>query len=75
MEGRLQAIENRLNELESREAFHELTIETLNQALIEQGKLLELLKGSYQQLNQKLASLSQNGEPPTTPLDEKPPHY
>lgn len=75
MESRLQMIENRLNELESREAFHELTIETLNQALIEQGRLLEILKGSYQQLSLKLASLNQREESPTTPLDEKPPHY
>lgn len=66
-------VKARIDELEQREAFHELTIETLNQCLIDQQQQIEALRNELVKLSTKL--ISQAEESPVSLLNERPPHY
>lgn len=66
-------LKNRVDELEQREAFHEITIETLNQCLIDQQQQIEQLQSELIKLSVKL--LSETEESQVSLLDERPPHY
>ncbi|ELV08825.1 SlyX family protein [Wohlfahrtiimonas chitiniclastica] len=63
----------RVDELEQREAFHELTIETLNQCLIDQQRQIEDLHNQLITLSSKLAEKTEDSQ--ISLLDERPPHY
>lgn len=63
----------RVDELEQREAFHELTIETLNQCLIDQQRQIEDLHNQLVKLSSKLAEKTEDSQ--ISLLDERPPHY
>ncbi|GAA5097234.1 SlyX family protein [Wohlfahrtiimonas larvae] len=63
----------RVDELEQREAFHELTIETLNQCLIDQQKQMEDLKTELLKLSTKIAVQAEESQISLT--NERPPHY
>ena len=63
----------RVDELEQREAFHELTIETLNQCLIDQQRQIEDLHNQLITLSSKLAEKTEDSQ--ISLLNERPPHY
>lgn len=66
-------LEQRLTELESKLAFAEDLVETLNQTVIRQQRQLDSLQEQLRLLHQQLRD-SQPDEPSTL-RDEIPPHY
>jgi SlyX protein len=65
--------EARLNELESKLAFAEDLIETLNETIIRQQGQIDLMQHQLRLLNEQLQSPSTNE--PRNLRDEIPPHY
>ncbi len=65
----------RISELEQREAFHEITIETLNQCIIDQQKMLDQLKAELGQIKEKLISDKEESIALFNPESDRPPHY
>jgi SlyX protein len=65
--------ESRLTELETKLAFAEDLLETLNQTVIRQQRQIDSLQEQLRLLHQQMQD-SQSGEP-TTPREEIPPHY
>ena len=63
--------EQRIVELESRQAFQDDTIQALNDALVEQQKLIERLQLQMQALAKRQEEVSPFG----VGQDEAPPHY
>lgn len=63
----------RVDELEQREAFHELTIETLNQCLIDQQQQIENLITELSKLSTKIAIQAEDSQ--ISLANERPPHY
>ncbi|GAB6089796.1 SlyX family protein [Spirochaeta dissipatitropha] len=67
-------MEERIEELESRQAFMEMNIEQLSQTVYEQHKLIDTLRAQVKRLEEKSKSAEESGgsflhdEPP-------PPHY
>ena len=59
--------------MEQREAFHELTIETLNQCLIDQQQQIENLHNEFIKLSTKVALQAEDS--PISLANERPPHY
>ncbi len=67
---------NRIADLESRFAFQEDTIETLNQLLTQQAEELANMQRKMQLLIEKFQQMSeQRHDNPINPADEIPPHY
>lgn len=70
----MSGIEERIVELESRQAFQDDTIQALNDALVEQQKLIERLQVQVQV--QALAKRQEEVSPYSSSQDEAPPpHY
>ncbi|HQQ63222.1 MAG TPA: SlyX family protein [Pseudomonadales bacterium] len=73
----MESIENRIAELETRVAFQEDALQTLNEQLAHQQKLTgqqqQMLQTVYRQLLE-LRTLSDN-DGSTQEMQEKPPHY
>lgn len=68
------ALEQRINDLESQLAFQEETIEELNQLVTSQNQELATFKRHLQLLAQRFEQTrAQQSEDPV--VDEKPPHY
>ena len=68
----MSGIEERIVELESRQAFQDDTIQVLNDALVEQQKLIERLQVQVQALAKRQEEVS----PYSSSQDEAPPpHY
>ncbi len=65
--------QDRLTELETRLAFTEDLLDTLNQTVIRQQAQLELLQEQLRLLNQRLQDAQSDA--PRTLRDEIPPHY
>ncbi len=65
--------ESRLTEIETKLAFAEDLLETLNQAVIRQQRQIDSLQEQLRLLHQQVRD-SQADEP-TTPREEIPPHY
>lgn len=66
----------RLEELESRLAFQDDLIESLNAVVARQDRELERLQRRVRDLEDKLADLAEAASPPgSTPGHEIPPHY
>ena len=69
-------IEARLNELESRLAFQDDTIEILNETVARQDREMARLELRFIALADKLSDLAESSAVPGgTPADEAPPHY
>lgn len=68
----MNGLEGRIVELESRQAFQDDTIQSLNDALIEQQKLIERLQRQVQALAKRQDEASQFG---IAQDDAPPPHY
>ena len=73
LENELDLLKERVDELEQREAFHELTIETLNQCLIDQQQQIENLHNEFIKLSTKVALQAEDS--PISLANERPPHY
>lgn len=71
----IQELTARVTELESREAFHEDTIETLNQTIIHQQEMLDRLLRVSQQLIEKVKEMPGSDEKTWSAAEEVPPHY
>jgi SlyX protein len=70
------AIEARLDELESRLAFQDDLIESLNEIIARQDRDLARLQLSVQALSDKLKDIGESaGVSAATPEQEVPPHY
>ncbi len=68
--------EERIIELEIKQAYQEDLIQALNQVVAEQQKQIGKLEETCKLLNDKIKSLALSlAERPLTPLDERPPHY
>jgi len=68
-------MEKRLIELESRLAFQDDLIESLNEAVILQQKQIERLELISKTLAERLRGLSDSAGPDGSPEHEVPPHY
>lgn len=66
-----------LADLESRLAFQDDTIETLNQLVIQQSEQLQRMEQKIKLLGQRLQQLQERSDDQQTndPADEVPPHY
>jgi len=70
------AIESRLQELESRLAFQDDLIESLNEIIVRQDRDLARLELKVKSLDNKLSDLGEAGAMPgISPGHEVPPHY
>ena len=75
LEEKLVDLIARVDELESREAFHEYTIEALNQTIISQQLMLERITRISQQLIEKMKEMPKSEDQSWSPEEEVPPHY
>ena len=66
------AVEDQINELETRVAFQEETLQKLDEALADQQKQLSALEHRIKVMTEQLQEID-IGNP--GPDDEKPPHY
>ena len=66
------AVEDRINELETRVAFQEESLQKLDEALADQQKQLSTLEYRIKVMTEQLLEIDV-GNP--DPEDEKPPHY
>lgn len=73
LEDDMALLRARVDELEQREAFHELTIETLNQCLIDQQQQIEDLKMELVKLSTKITVQAEDSQ--ISLANERPPHY
>lgn len=66
--------QDQLIELETRLAFHESTIQQLNDIVTEQQEKIDILQAAIQQLHERMKSMAE--ESVRDPADEPPPpHY
>lgn len=75
LEAQIADLASRVTELESREAFHEYTVESLNQTIIRQQEMLDRLVRVSQQLIDKVKEMPSNEEKAWSAAEEVPPHY
>jgi len=67
--------ESRLTELETKLAFAEDLLETLNQTVIRQQEQLDLQQQQLRLLHQRLQDMQSSADETRAPRDEIPPHY
>ncbi|UNM97084.1 SlyX family protein [Ignatzschineria rhizosphaerae] len=75
LEAQVKDLASRVMELESREAFHEYTVENLNQTIIRQQEMLDRLVRVSQQLIDKVKEMPSSEEKAWSADEEVPPHY
>ena len=66
------ALGERIDALEMRLTFQDVTIETLNQTITEQWKQIDALTRQLAELKDRLQDAESNV---TGPVNERPPHY
>lgn len=66
--------EQRLDELETRLSFQDHTVQELNDALTDQQRQIDQLRGELDSLRRRLDALGA-AQSPGPPGDEVPPHY
>ena len=66
------ALSERIDALEMRLTFQDVTIETLNQTITEQWKQIDALTRQLAELKDRLQDAESNV---TGPVNERPPHY
>ncbi|MEW6132548.1 MAG: SlyX family protein [Pseudomonadota bacterium] len=66
--------ESRITELETKLAFAEDLLDTLNQTVIRQQRQIDSLQEQFRLLHQQVCD-SQTDAEPSTPREEIPPHY
>lgn len=67
--------EDRMIELEIKQAYQEDLIQTLNQVVTEQQKQIGRLEETCKLLNEKIKNLALSERNGSAPIDERPPHY
>lgn len=67
--------QERITELEIRQAYQEDLIQALNQVVADQQKQIGKLEETCKLLNEKIKSLAQSGRQGGEMIDERPPHY
>ncbi len=68
-------IEKRILELETKAAYQEDTVQTLNDIVYQQQKQIDDLQQTCKHLLDRISALSANHGGVEAPVDEKPPHY
>jgi SlyX protein len=68
----LKTLSERIDVLETRLAYQDETIETLNQTITAQWKQIDVLTRKVQALNERLEETAAQAPGPAT---ERPPHY
>ncbi|MHC4050509.1 SlyX family protein [Bradyrhizobium sp. 25ACV] len=72
MTNEIKALAERIDTLETRLAYQDDTIETLNQTITAQWKQIDLLTRKIAELGERLQEAEANAPGPT---NEPPPHY
>lgn len=72
MTNEIKALSERIDTLETRLAYQDDTIETLNQTITAQWKQIDTLTRQVAQLHERLQEAEANAPGPT---NEAPPHY
>lgn len=72
MTNEIKALSERVDTLETRLAYQDDTIETLNQTITAQWKQIDTLTRQVAQLNERLQEAEANAP---GPVNEPPPHY
>jgi len=67
--------EERIIELEIKQAYQEDLIQALNQVVADQQKQLGKLEETCKLLHERIKSLAQAERQPASIIDERPPHY
>lgn len=67
--------QDRITELEIRQAYQEDLIQSLNQVVADQQKQIGKLEETCKLLHEKIKSLAQSGRERGEIIDERPPHY
>mgnify|MGYP000288929988 CR=1 FL=1 len=70
----IDALDERLRLLEEKVAFQDETIETLNQTVTDQWKLIDRLKKRLKDMDDQIYELENNAGM-NAPANQKPPHY
>ncbi|MCP3380907.1 MULTISPECIES: SlyX family protein [unclassified Bradyrhizobium] len=68
----IKTLAERIDTLETRLAYQDDTIETLNETITAQWKQIDVLTRQLAQLNERLQEAEANAPGPT---NERPPHY
>lgn len=74
-EPELQHLRQRVDELETRLAFQEDTLNTLDRVVAEQDQLISRQQLQLQLLAEKFKSMESRLDQPQAVVDERPPHY
>ncbi|MFK4727629.1 SlyX protein [Bradyrhizobium niftali] len=72
MTNEIKTLSERIDRLETRLAYQDDTIETLNQTITAQWKQIDALTRQIAQLNERLQEAETNAP---GPANERPPHY
>lgn len=72
MTNEIKTLSDRIDMLETRLAYQDDTIETLNQTITAQWKQIDTLTRQLTQLSERLQEAETNAQGPT---NERPPHY
>ena len=72
MTNEIKTLSERIDRLETRLAYQDDTIETLNQIITAQWKQIDALTRQIAQLNERLQEAETNSP---GPANERPPHY
>ncbi len=72
MTNEIKTLSERIDTLETRLAYQDDTIETLNQTITAQWKQIDMLTRQVAQLNERLQEAEANAP---GPANEPPPHY
>jgi SlyX protein len=70
----MDATQTRLDQLETRNAYQQATIEDLSAQLYRHQQLIDRLEGRLETLAEKVKGLA-SGEGAPLPENERPPHY
>ncbi len=71
---KVEELLSRLNELESVLMHIQHNVEQLNEAVLQQGKVVDVIAKSMKQLDSRIGMLENEDESPDS-YQEKPPHY
>jgi SlyX protein len=67
-------LEQRINEVETRLAFQETTLQELNEALTSQQQQLSQMQAVLEKLRERIVELASNMQPDSA-VEPPPPHY
>jgi len=71
----VDSVPARLEELETRNAYQEATIEDLSARIYDQQQQIDRLQASFESLAEKVRGLASGGDSSPLPENERPPHY